>query len=271
METKAYGLRAAVEEFFKKNEIKYYKAKEYEEIIALTFLSGYKPYEYPEDCYKIDAYYTVSNRSYRCEKELMALLAEYGIGSEIHKAHDLRSLAEESMLGNRALSGFLYNDDYGTFCFIGCIDVKKDDKPSLELLNEIIGLSSLPTISRVCSSCGKCVSACPVGAVPDKKEQCLRNIQENARKELTEKQLQNAKKLGSKLLGCDICQRICPINEGIEPIAPPKDAVQILHKESIKKAVTNNELSELKEIIGTNYARKSVLSAILELLSNNEK
>ncbi len=232
--------------------------------VVLLFLAGYAPYDFPEDCYEIDAYYTASNSAYSAEKEIIAYLSGLNVSCDFYRGKNLRSLAERNSLGKRALSGFIYCDDYGTYCFIGSLQLSGLSKEDAEAF--VREFSRIPEVTRVCGGCGKCVEACPAGAVPNKKEKCLRNIQENARKGLTSEMKDNARFLGKKLLGCGICQSVCPINACVKKTLLPENLKNLLQKDNFEIAIKNNDLKQLKPIIGSNYARQSVLAPILELI-----
>lgn len=264
------GLIGGIKEIYAKSGIEFRATVTEEDKILLVFLAGYRPFDYPSDCYRIDSYYEISNKTYRAEKEIIKLLRKNGISADFYRGKNLRSVAERARLGKRAFSGFLYCDAYGTYCFIGCAEITGLTFDE-ELSNALRTLDRTPEITRSCDGCRACQAACPTKAVPDKKEFCLRNVQENARKGLSEELKLCAEKLGDRLLGCGACQEFCPLNIGIKSRPLPENLYNLLKKENFRKAIENNDLKELKEIIGTNYGRKSVLAPVLGLIENNDE
>lgn len=70
---------------------------------------------------------------------------------------------------------------------------------------------------RHCGSCRKCVEACPTNALENgvfHRERCLRNWQMSGQPVPEELRIH----MGSLLIGCDVCQQVCPHN------APAKEA-----------------------------------------------
>lgn len=112
------------------------------------------------------------------------------------------SLAGLGVIGKNHL---LINKDYGSWFFI----------------SEIVTTLKLPTSqinTQNCLNCGKCIKACPTHALSDDNfyvERCLSDITQR-KGELTEEQQELMRKTGCAW-GCDICQKVCPMNNGIEP------------------------------------------------------
>lgn len=66
-----------------------------------------------------------------------------------------------------------------------------------------------------CGSCRKCVEACPTNALEGgifHRERCLRNWQMSGQPIPVELR----GRMGSRLIGCDVCQRVCPHNAPVE-------------------------------------------------------
>lgn len=107
-------------------------------------------------------------------------------------------------LGCVGRNGLLITPEYGSFVFIG------------ELLLDI----ELPAGGRAVSSCldcGKCVSACPTGALRGEGE-CLSSLTQ--KKRLTPEEAAVIAKCGSEW-GCDVCQIACPMNRDVKKTAIP--------------------------------------------------
>lgn len=110
-------------------------------------------------------------------------------------------LAGLGVIGKNRL---LINKDYGSWFFI----------------SEIVTSLKLPASSSItegCLNCEKCIKACPTHALSDDKiniELCLSDITQR-KGELTEEQEKIIRETGCAW-GCDICQRVCPMNHGIK-------------------------------------------------------
>ncbi len=105
-------------------------------------------------------------------------------------------------LGVLGENGLLITPEYGSFVFIGVIATDLD-APGGEELKE-------------CEKCGKCVRACPFGALSEKgfcEDKCVSALtQKKGELEPFQKALI---KNSPTVWGCDICQLACPHNEGI--------------------------------------------------------
>ena len=126
-----------------------------------------------------------------------------------------------------------------------------------------------------CGSCRRCVDTCPTNALEDgvfHRERCLRNWQLGGQP-LTEA-LRSA--MGNRLIGCDVCQRVCPHNpmpegEAHDPVpleallSAPKQTAQTL-KSAIgaNLAIPNRVLAQALIIAG-NSGRRELLPLVEKL------
>ena len=144
-----------------------------------------------------------------------------------------RYWALKSGLGKRGLNGNVIVEGGGSFCFLTEILTTiriEPDKPSRE----------------VCLECGKCLTACPTGALNSDgtldcnlclNHQTIENktgINPDVRQRLKKRSQENM-----FLFGCDICQRICPHNQGVEPTHieefNPQEGILEINSEEILK------------------------------------
>lgn len=113
-------------------------------------------------------------------------------------------------IGVKGENSLFITEKYGSFVFLG----------------EIITTAFLePTGSEPghCLKCGRCVSACPGGAIKDGKvntDLCLSHITQK-KGELSEKEKELIKSTGC-VWGCDICQRVCPMNKNAKTTHIPE-------------------------------------------------
>ena len=129
------------------------------------------------------------------ENELFVFFTDNSPISEV-------STACASGLGVIGRNGLLINEKYGSWVFIGEIVTTLD-----------LGAGS-GEIKR-CPDCGKCVKACPVGALSEEnfgRDICLSNVSQK-KGEIPEEYQLLMQKYGCAW-GCDICQQVCPLNRG---------------------------------------------------------
>ncbi|MEG1710749.1 MAG: 4Fe-4S double cluster binding domain-containing protein [Clostridia bacterium] len=277
-----------LQDFIKDNNIKYYAVANDNGDSVFLFLMPYAPFIFPTDVYEIDSYYLISNDTYHRENKLInnlnkGICEDYDLNfncifyehnwfngyndfsalfARRHNARNLRILAAFSGLGKIADNGFLYNSDYGTYNFIGSV-VLPQDFPTIEF--------SLPDTKVKCLHCAACSVACPTNAVETDKWNCLRSLQECAHIGLSNTQQLYAKKLNNRLLGCNNCQKFCPINSNITAISPPVDFLELIKKENFDNALSNGNFKPLAEYIGANYARSGKLKPIVDLINKTAK
>jgi len=124
-----------------------------------------------------------------------------------------------------------------------------------------------------CDDCEICIKVCPTKAIMHdgslSKGRCLREhmLQKNF------VPLEMRKLMGRCILGCDICQIVCPKNKNMnsKAILPPGDEVKAFDIESI--LTINSEMDgipdSIKNLIGENYAKKeSILSSTVIIAGN---
>ncbi len=204
------------------------------EFTAVLFAVKYIPY----DNTVIDAYYAASNAAYHTEKRIIAALAEEGISADRKTSElDLKRLALESGLAyGIGLNTLAYHHMYGSRFAIGAVRIY-GDMPART--HEKAG--SMP-----CGGCGLCVGACPTGALTGgfERSKCIRDFMNHPDKD-------NAgmiKLRGDRLLGCDICQRACPLND-------TKVTAMAEAFEDLRGKVQKGDTAEIDALIGPNMVR----------------
>lgn len=112
--------------------------------------------------------------------------------------------AEAAGLGVRGKNGLFISRDFGSWVFIGEIVTTK--KYSFGEIR-----------SKGCLDCGKCIAACPSGALTADglcAEKCLSAVSQR-KGTLSETEEELLKSSGCAW-GCDICQNVCPMNADIK-------------------------------------------------------
>ncbi len=158
------------------------------------------------------------------------MVARYAYGEDYHKTfyrlfdtleaqaqslgYHIKGYADVSPVDERFLGyigglGFIGHNDllihpkFGTYMMLGTI-----------LIDQAMG-EDQPLIEQGCGSCTKCIDACPGGALSKEgfvKQHCL-SYQSQMKEPLT---LTQVKKFKTFLWGCDVCQRVCPKNAGLQ-------------------------------------------------------
>lgn len=145
-----------------------------------------------------------------------------------------RLLAFNAGLGFYGKNQMLINDEYGSYFFIGYVLCKLDLEPD-------------SPINKQCISCGKCIEACPGGALFENGfdiNKCASHISQK-KGELTDEEV-NILKKSALVFGCDICQRVCPHNENIGGTM----------EEFTENLMPNIDLSDIENLSNREFMKK---------------
>lgn len=114
-----------------------------------------------------------------------------------------RELAKRAGIGFHGKNCSIINKDYGSFIFLGYI------------LTDIEIIPDTP-VEEDCGDCQLCLRACPTGALESpynlNPKKCISYLTQT--KETISEELR--KKMGTKIYGCDACQKVCPKNKGVK-------------------------------------------------------
>ncbi|MBR6772753.1 MAG: epoxyqueuosine reductase [Clostridia bacterium] len=151
-------------------------------------------------------------------------------------------------LGCIGRNGLLITPEYGSYVFIGELLFPFEiDREKKEITS--------------CRECGLCVSACPTGALEGKGE-CLSSL--TRKKRLTPSEEEIVFRSGMQW-GCDICQKVCPMNSGIKKTAIPEFLGKTVSEitEFDTQGLSDAEIKE-------RYAERSFLWRGVNVLRRNE-
>lgn len=165
-----------------------------------------------------------------------------------------RYLAYLAGLGFIGKNSSLINENLGSFCFIGCIIT------DLELEYDS------PT-KKTCQNCGKCVFSCPADAIGEKGINpylCVSYITQK-KGSLTDLEKQIIKKSGYAW-GCDICQAVCPHNEGVPDTNIPEFKENPVINLTCDMAASNNDFKKKYQDKAFSWRGFSVIKRNLEIL-----
>jgi len=128
--------------------------------------------------------------------------------------------------------------------------------------------SEMPVPSR-CNGCNQCVKACPAGALDENgmghPERCMRNFMMEgivAPEYIRER-------MGMKLLGCDLCQRACPMQPEMKGANRSRYRLEDFVTDDSK--AFSEAVKLLSAEIGRNIARPQRIRAQAALLAGNSR
>lgn len=137
---------------------------------------------------------------------IVEFLKENGFCAESYAdigSFDERLLAKLSGIAFIGKNRMAINKRLGSYFFIGYILTDCEFEPDLEE-------------NGCCAGCGRCVKACPLGAIAEDgfyTDLCLSYISQK-KGELNENEIEALVNAG-KVWGCDICQEVCPHNNSL--------------------------------------------------------
>lgn len=206
----------------------------------------------------VDSYYPASNLAYHAAKRLEERLTAAGCFARANVSYPAKEAAVRAGLGRIGRNSLLITPEFGTRVVIilmatdiACDPVEK------ESCGEEMG----------CLGCGRCAAACLSGAMDEQglahPERCLRNFMMEGN--VTPEPLR--KKMGMRLLGCDICQRVCPMQPDFAQTTPIQ--VRLDELVTADAAAFSETVSRLGALFGRNAARPQRVRAQAALLAGN--
>lgn len=181
---------------------------------AGSVLLALMPYQAEKEPFADDAwihpYYYASQRAYRLADDIAKAHAADGVlWREDILLKPIFARLEGFTQGRNTLS---YTEDYGSRFHVQILTLKEAIPPTHHLQEARHELH--------CGECHRCVDACPTNALEGgifHRERCLRNWQVSG--QIYPEQVRE--KMGNRLIGCDVCQRVCPHNHAPEGETQP--------------------------------------------------
>jgi len=248
------------EELSERRQLRFTPEEDYPQAKSIAVLLWpYLPTAHRHDELFIDSYYEASNAAYHAARKLEGYLSQSGVFAKANVSYPAKAAAVRAGLGIIGKNGLLITPEYGTRVVI------------ILMITEIPldSCDTKPTASS-CLNCGRCVSVCPAKALDEQgmshPERCLRNYM----LEGNVVPLEYRSKIGSRLLGCDLCQRVCPM----QPLLPEQrlsSQFQLNDFVIDDTAQFSNNVAMLAERIGKNTARPQRIRAQAAILAGNTK
>ncbi len=216
----------------------------------LLVLYPYQPY--PADAL-LSGYYPASNASFFLGNKLIRTLCDQGIRTERIYV-PIRELAVSNGVGIPCKSGLTAFSEYGTRIIAHTFAIHLPEPFSYDQENP----ENLP----VCrSECKICIHACPAEAINERGLSYQRCVRAYMKKNAMPRWVMDSMKY---LLGCEICQMVCPINKHIpiNPDVPPEFRLESILNGNIKPAL---------EIVGKNQKSGGKLIAHAIVLAAHQK
>ncbi len=200
-----------------------------------------------------DYHYVVRRILNQAALELSEFFGASFVGFTDVSALPERECALAAGLGFPGVNGLVIHPQYGTFFVIG------------ELVTDYLFEFDRP-LQQVCVQCGKCVQACPVGAISMDGIDYTRCLSEVTQRkgELTEEEQALVRENGL-MWGCDRCQNCCPYNQNLQ-----KTYIEGFY-EDVQPLVTRENLNALCKTRAFGYKGKTLLKRNLELIGFGEK
>jgi epoxyqueuosine reductase len=218
--------------------------------VAIAPTPPLKPY--PEGYGEIGSFYICSQK--RRERRIAWQKATIELGVEIISDVTLpeRAAAIRAGLGVHGLNGLLIAPDYGSFVDITVLLVRV--APPQNARGQEYDLSP------GCGNCGDCIKACPTNAISEEGVNsviCLRSYM-NYPEYMPET---DYSKMGCRILGCEICQLVCPKNSNLVPLEPPSDIINCLRLESLLIKPDVEHITKYVQIDEALAIRQAILAA----------
>ena len=223
-----------------------------------VLLWAYRPSRLPEgDKLFIDSYYHASNAAYHAARALELRLVQNGTYAKANVAYPAKRAAIRAGMGKIGKNSLLITPEYGTRVVIILMATDISWQRGEDACRE-----------TDCLNCGRCIRACPVHALDDQgmshPERCLRNYMMEGNVAPQEYR----EKIGMRLLGCDVCQRVCPMQPILteEEEETPFCADDFITDDGV---LFSQNTARLANRIGKNAARPQRIRAQVALIAGN--
>ena len=204
---------------------------------VLTMIKPYRPYN---DNIPVSGNYPTSNAAYHAAGEVIKTLNAQGIRAE-RADLPIRELLTRNGIGTMLKNGLTYIPGFGTRYSVSAI---------LAQIPDVQYTPARKPTEVKCEQCHACEKICPSGAIGSNGYDFRNCARAYMGGDPMERWVLDAM---TCILGCEICQRICPYNAGIEPISEMPEAFRLeeLLKGNVKPvlAIVGKNLNKNGRII----------------------
>ncbi len=211
-------------------------------------------------CVRISTYYVAAQNAYLKAKEMVHNLKQEGESARLCNDVRLKPVLSRLKDFTQGWNSLHYHKVYGS-----------------RFQMQVIGLAShLPMDENIlrpieekedmCGSCRKCLHLCPANAITDEgfcRDRCLRQHM----LESTPVPEQLRKLMGNRLVGCDICQQVCPYNARLPASEMAGECFRL--DDMLKQ--DEAAMSLLSVMIGRNMARAGRVLAQACIVAGNSR
>lgn len=207
----------------------------------------------------VDSYYAASNAAYHAAKMLETRLLNADCYAKANVAYPAKEAAVRANMGVIGKNSLLITPEYGSRVVIILMATGIEAPQSADF----------PSSCKSCIECGRCIQACPSGALDENglshPERCLRNFMMEG--VVVPEDLRA--KFGMRLIGCDICQRVCPMQKCT--VSKSDNVYTLSEFVTEDPAAFSSAAAHLADEIGRNTARPQRIRAQAALLAGNSR
>jgi len=203
---------------------------------------------------ELSGYYPASHQSYLAMRALKDTLAEAGVRTE-RAAVPVKTILVDWGLGTRLDSDLIHIPGYGTRFVVQALMVA--------LPEEALGYMAKKEPFSACIHCNRCRRACPGGAIGPKGydwRRCLRAYEDGPG--MPDWVMERM----TTLLGCEVCQDVCPLNHFIRP----RPMTQAEREAFDLERLIGGDLRPALALIGKNMKKGGKLTAQAAVLAANQ-
>ncbi len=224
---------------------------------VLVLVRSYKPYAepFPSGIATYSAHYREYPKGWKAAMSFAQWLRGMGINAFATSKLPLKALAVKTGIGVYRRNSLVYCHPFGSFVNLyGVVtDARITDDTSCAVIRQE---------ASECGECDICIRQCPTGAIMPggtiDLTKCIRNHMGSGN--IVPLEIRNA--YGVRLLGCEICQRVCPKNTHVlKDLSLPQDnelEIFLLRKLlELSQPSSREQLENIAGIIGRNYARRN--------------
>lgn len=233
-------------------------------VVALWPHTPYKA-NFPKGIGRCSAYYKEYPKGRQAAYKLGDFLKQAGYKIVVQPNLPAKEIAHRAGIGYFGKNALIHTQEYGSWISLHYI---LTDAP----LTPDTGMDSISD----CGDCDLCMRACPTEAIVKEGQvipsKCIRHHMLSS--DFVPVDIRE--KMGGRMLGCDICQMVCPFNKKgmLEAGLPSPEEMELFNiKDILKEWPTGlkNRMNSMGELIGKNYARAQKVLSMAVILAGNSK